>query len=304
MVMPWRALSSRRNSAATRGSSLDPAAPEHQPDEVEDGPADGLAEDRIGHLGPRLERDGRVGQHAPDALVGRDRRGVSSSVAPCLDRVVARGDLEGGLGVAACGRFASGHQFLEFFDPPDAGPRRNSSTRRRWRSSVIVSPTTLLGREEGQIGDLGPDVRDRARLLRLDLGGGPDAQALELLAGRGDIRVARLLGDLLGAGQDLVRLAAGLAERGDALRLRVLAIAARLFGVLETLLDPILAVGQHLRDRLERERPDDDEEQDEVERADDHPEEVDLEQRRFALGGQLRDVAACPAWRRPGCPRG
>ena len=96
----------------------------------------------------------------------------------------------------------------------------------------------LAGREEGQVGHLGPDVRDGTRLLGLDLRGGPDAQALELLAGRRDVRVARLLGDLLGAGQDLVRLTAGLAKGGDALRLRVLALAARLLGVLETLLDP------------------------------------------------------------------
>ena len=64
-----------------------------------------------------------------------------------------------------------------------------------------------------------------------------DAQALELLAGRGDVRVTRLLGDLLGAGQDLVRLAASLGQRGDALRFRVLPIAPGLLGVLEALLD-------------------------------------------------------------------
>ena len=71
--------------------------------------------------------------------------------------------------------------------------------------------------EQGEVGDLGADLLDGAGLLGLDLGGGPDAQALELLAGRGDVRVTRLLGDLLGAGQDLVRLATSLGERGDAL---------------------------------------------------------------------------------------
>ena len=98
----------------------------------------------------------------------------------------------------------------------------------------------LAGGEQGEVGDLGADLRDRAGLLGLDLGGRAVAQALELLAGRGDVRVARLLGDLLGAGQDLVRLAASLGERGDALLFRVLAVAPGLFGVLEALLDPVL----------------------------------------------------------------
>ena len=88
------------------------------------------------------------------------------------------------------------------------------------------------GGREGEVGDLAADLGDRALLLGLDLRGRPLAQPLELLAGRGDVRVARLLGDLLGAGQDVVRLATGLAERGDALRLGALAVAARLLGVL------------------------------------------------------------------------
>ena len=102
-------------------------------------------------------------------------------------------------------------------------------------------------------------------------------------------RVAGLLGDLLGAGQDVVRLAARLGERGDALRLGALAVAAGLLGVLEALLDPLLAVGQHLRDGLERERPEDREEDDEVGRRDDHPEQVDLEQRRLGVPAARRD---------------
>ena len=55
-----------------------------------------------------------------------------------------------------------------------------------------------------------------------------------------------------------------------------------------------LALAEHGRHGLERERPDQDEEQDEVERADDHPEQVDLEQRGVALGGKLCDVLARP----------
>ena len=168
------------------------------------------------------------------------------------------------------------------FDPPDAGAAQELLDEPPLALVGHRLADDLAGGEQREVGDLGPDVGDRADLLRLDLRGRPDAHPLELLAGRGDVRVTRLLGDLLGTGQDLVRLAARLAERGDALRLRVLAIPAGLLGVLEALLDPRLAVGEHGRDGLERERPDDDEEEDEVERADDHPEQVDLEQRGFA----------------------
>ena len=96
---------------------------------------------------------------------------------------------------------------------------------------------------EGQVGDLAAKLPDRALLLRLDVRGGPDAHALELLAGGGDVRVARLLGDLLGADQDVVRLAAGLRQGGDPLGLGALAVATGLLGVLEALLDPLLALG-------------------------------------------------------------
>ena len=157
--------------------------------------------------------------------------------------------------------------------------RRNSSTRRRWRSSVIVSPTTLPAASEGQVGDLGPDVRDGARLLGLDLGGGADPQAFELLAGRGDIGVARLLGDLLGAGQDVVRLAAGLAQRGDALGLGVLTIAACLSASFRPCSIRSLRSASIADTGLNANAQMMHEEQDEVERADDHPEQVDLEQR-------------------------
>ena len=265
-----------------------------------------LAEDGLGHLGPRLERR-RPGWPAcarPRSSAD-DRRGRVELGAPRLDACRRAGrprrrprrsgarPCRGGPSAVAISSSTRRRRSV----------RRNSSTRRRWRSSVIVSPTTLPAASRARSAT-SARTSAIARVFSASISRGrPDAQALELLAGRGDIRVARLLGDLLGAGQDLVRLAAGLAERGDALRLRVLAIAARLFGVLETLLDPILAVGQHLRHRLERERPDDDEEQDEVERADDHPEQVDLEQRRAALGGELRRRGGPPRWRRPGCPR-
>ena len=169
--------------------------------------------------------------------------------------------------------------------------RRNSSTRRRSRSLVIVSPTTLAGGLQGQVGDLGAKLTDRPDLLRLDIGGRAGAQALELLLGRGDVGVTRLLRDLLGARQDLVRLPASLGQGRDALRLRVLAIAPGLLRVLEALLDALLAVREHLRDGLERERPDDREEQQEVGRGDDDLEQVHLEERPgFRLGRQADDL--------------
>ena len=67
------------------------------------------------------------------------------------------------------------------------------------------------------------------------------AHPLQLLAGGGDVRFAGLLGHLLGAGEDLVRLAAGLGEGGEPLLLRALAVAPGLLGVLEALLDALAA---------------------------------------------------------------
>jgi len=83
----------------------------------------------------------------------------------------------------------------------------------------------------------------------------------------------------LGARQDLVRLAARLGQGGKPLLLCALAILASLLGVLEALLDPRLAVAEHLRDGLEGKRPHEREEDGEVRRRHDHLEEVDLEQR-------------------------
>jgi hypothetical protein len=77
---------------------------------------------------------------------------------------------------------------------------RNSSTSRRWRSSVIDPPTTA-GSEQGEVGDLRPNLLDRAGLLGFDLASSPDAQAPGLASG--DVGV-RLLGRSSGHGPDLV----------------------------------------------------------------------------------------------------
>ena len=119
----------------------------------------------------------------------------------------------------------------------------------------MVSPTTLP-RPQRQVGDLGPHVGEGALLLGLDLGGGLLAQALELRAGLGDVRVARLLGDLLGTGEDLVRLTACLGQRGRRSCSALSRSRARLLGVLEALLDPRRGGSSIADDRLEGERPD------------------------------------------------
>ena len=71
-------------------------------------------------------------------------------------------------------------------------------------------------------------------------------------------------------------------------------VAAGLLGVLETLLDPLAALGQRLLQPRERELADQEEEQDEGARRDDDPEQVDLERLR-ALSGERGDLAG--AWR-------
>ena len=94
------------------------------------------------------------------------------------------------------------------------------------------------GGREGEVGDLSPELRDGTLALRVDLGGRALAQPGDLVTGRGDVLLASLGRDLLGAGEDLVGLAAGLGDRGLSLLLGGLAVAARLLGVLQALLDP------------------------------------------------------------------
>ena len=187
--------------------------------------------------------------------------GLVELAPPGVDRAVAQGDLEGGLRVASSGRGRAGHQPLA--SAPGVS-RRNSSTRRRWRWSLIVSPTTRPAAARARSATSARRSDERALLLRLDVGGRPDAQPLELLAGRGDVRVAGLLGDLLGAVDDLLRLAPGDGDRLGPFGRGRFALDARRFGVRQTLLDPGPSVGQHLRDGLGEERLEQGEEQDEV----------------------------------------
>src|SRR5258706_3756141 len=120
---------------------LDPAAPDEQQDEVADGSAQ-RGEDLLSDGHALLERDRRVGEDALQLAGRRGRGGGLELLAPRIDRTVTQGDLERGVGVAARGGVASGHQLLE----PPAGPlvsARKSETRRFSRSPVMVSPTTL-----------------------------------------------------------------------------------------------------------------------------------------------------------------
>src|SRR5258705_2658974 len=102
-------------------------------------------------------------------------------------------------------------------------------------------PSRRLQRE---VGDLAAELGQGALLLRGDLVGGADAHPLELLARCRDVGVARLLGNLLGARQDVVRLATRLGEGRQALLLRGLAVVLRLLGVAQALLDALAAGGE------------------------------------------------------------
>ena len=168
-VMPWRALSSRRNSAATVRQLMDPAAPEHQPIRLRTGLLTDLAEDGLAPS-PSRDSSGAAGLASirPTSLVGRDARGRVELGPPRLDRVVTHGHLEGGLGVAAW-RPVSSVGAISSSSRPTPAVLRNSSTRRRWRSSVIVSPTTLPAASRARSATSAADVGDRAGLLGLDL---------------------------------------------------------------------------------------------------------------------------------------
>ena len=113
-------------------------------------------------------------------------------------------------------------------------PSAGRPTDRRAAQELIDEATLAFARHrladhlasglQGQVGHFGAKLSDRPDLLRLDVGGGPGAQALELFLGRRDVRVTRLLRDLLRPRQDVVRLFACLGQGRDALRLgRILA---------------------------------------------------------------------------------
>ena len=94
-------------------------------------------------------------------------------------------------------------------------------------------------------------------------------------AGVRDTLGTRVISRALGTHDDLVRLPAGLGQYGLPLVGGCLAVSPRGVSVHESLLDPVTPLAQLLRDRLEGDLPRDGEEDQEVEGADDDPEQVD-----------------------------
>ena len=143
--------------------------------------------------------------------------------------------------------------------PSTAGHQRSAfgAAAGSCRNSLDEPPLALVvhrladdpaGGREGQVGDLAAQLGDGPLLLRLDLGGRPAAQPLELLAGRGDLR-SRVSSATFWARSRISFASRRASERGLPLRLgRLLAVAPRLLRVLEALLDPGPAVVEHRRD--------------------------------------------------------
>ena len=280
---------------------VDPAAPQHQPDQVEHGLADRRPEDATWPSRPRCS-SGSAGWPASGRRARRPR-----SPRPCRARSATprrcrrawpprRRPLRSGVQPSLRRAISSSR-------PRRRTVSRNSSTSRRWRSSVIVSPTTLLAASRARSATsartswmarvFSASISPAARTRRRSSSSRVAAMSASRVSWATFWARARI-------SFDSRRASASVATRSC---FRVLPIAPGLLGVLQALLDLGLAVAEHARHGLERERPDDHEEQDEVERADDHPEQVDLEQRGFTLGGEQLRRDGPPSWRRPGYPR-
>ena len=113
----------------------------------------------------------------------------------------------------------------------------------------------LAGGGEGQVGDLGAQIRQGAVALGGDVGGGLVAQPLQLFASGGDVRVAQVLGRLLGRGDECLGLAPGIGDDPIAIGGGPVTVLAGLIGVGQPLLDAGLARGQDVRDRVGSRRP-------------------------------------------------
>jgi len=160
--------------------------------------------------------------------------------------------------------------------------RKNSSTSRRSRSLVIVSPTTRLAASRARSAT-SARTSVIARTFSASMSAAARARSRSSSSFVAAISASRVSWATFWA-RDRMSF--------DALRFGVLAIAPRLLGVLESLFDARLPVLEHARDRLEREGPDDREEQQEVGRGDDDLEQVHLEERPgpFRLGCQADDL--------------
>ena len=201
-VMPWRRSSRRRNSAATRGSSSIRPRRSSSRIEVRDACAGDAVPEQLGRRrsAASLERDGRVGEDVEGPLVAQ--RGCchielgAPTTRACRHAWPPRRRPRRN-GARRC----FGEPSVRSRSPSCVGgASRNSSTSRRCRSSVIVSPTTRPAAAQRQVGDLGAQLADGALLLGLDLGGRALAHPLELLTGRGDVGVAASPGRPSGRG--------------------------------------------------------------------------------------------------------
>ena len=219
----------------------DPATLDEQAHEPQRARTDPGLEQRRDHPEALGQRDGGTVDDGRDLGPGEHVGGQHEVVAPAIELAVAQGDLEGRLRVPAAGRGRSCHQPA---DPPAAGSARKSATSLRWRSPVIDSPTTRPAAARARsVTSPRSSATARWRSASISVRRAL-AQPGDLVAGRGDVLLPSLGRDLLGAGEDLVGLAAGLGDRGLSLLLGGLAVAARLLGVLEALLDPRLAVAR------------------------------------------------------------
>ena len=271
----------------------------------------GQQEDQVAgqgaHPGSQQARDDGAAVHPGDRRVVHDRgRGIRADELhgqaklrqPRVERPVAAGDLAAqprrSGAPRSSGRPSGGR--LVGRAPPAAGPptadsARNSSTRRRCRSLLIVSPTTRPAASRARSATSARRVGDRPDLLGLDLGRRALAHPLQLLAGRGDVRVALSWASFWARSRisrASRRAALSSADRG---RLAGRALDPGLVGVVEALLDPRPALPQRHRDRLEDDEVQHREEDEEVEGRDDDPEQVDGQPAGRGVGLEADDLA-------------
>ena len=140
---------------------FDPAAPDQQLDEVA-GPIRDLLAEPVGDrpLADRERRRRGCQDRGPRRVAEGPSAAASRSDAPARRASRRGGDLERSVGVATGaldGRPSAG---ATSGVPVAGGPlvARNSSTSRRWRSSVIDLADDLAGGGQGKVGDLGPQV--------------------------------------------------------------------------------------------------------------------------------------------------
>ena len=175
---------------------------------------------------------------------------VVELVADGLERALLLGGLEERLRVDA---LRDGHQFLSVLEHGEVEVADSaSSIRRRWSSSVEHLAGHLAGRDERQVGDLRADLLERAARLGLDLA----ARLLEAALALGLELVAQALalrvGDAARLGEDLLRVAARLADQRAVLVEQLARLVAGVVGLVDRLADPLAPLVDGLLDGPER----------------------------------------------------